>query len=156
MGGESYVVDAPPPGTRTSSFRHINAGLLFLFSIAPFPPGTNYMYMGLIKRGLAAMCGFFLLVYAATVSWLFALAIPVLWLTVFFDGFHLRRKINAGERVDDGVGDVLGSILRNKTFAIVILIIIALAFLSFVIELISRIIVPIIVIFALYIIFKKK
>ena len=105
--------------------RNVSWGLLFLFSCF-FPPGANYMYMGLIKRGLAAMSGFFLIIFMVSISGrpltlLFSLAIPVFALTCIFDGFNTRRRINAGEAVPDGVGDVMAALLRNKPLTLIIL-----------------------------------
>lgn len=143
-------------------YKRVNAGLLLFFSCF-FPPGANYMYMGLIKRGLAAMCGFFMLIYlmiSSPMTLLFALGIPIFWITCFFDGFGIRRRINAGEEVEDGVGEILNGILRNKTLAVVLLIIIGLAFagsiLGFAASLIRRVLPALLVIFALYVIFRKK
>lgn len=100
--------------------RHINGGLLFLFSFF-MPPGVNYMYEGLLKRGLAALSGFFLLVFltaqfsgAWPLNLVFGLMFPVLVLFSIFDGFHIRRRINAGETVNDDVDDILNFIRRNK------------------------------------------
>jgi len=93
--------------------RRISRFLLLLFS---FPPGVNYMYLGLIKRGLAVLCGFFLLVYLINttfvwqMSMVIGMSIFVLWVTCFFDSFSIRRRILAGEDVNDGI-DVLQ---RNK------------------------------------------
>jgi hypothetical protein len=144
----------PPPRIhRSTSF-----GLLFLFSFF-FPPGANYMYMGLIKRGLAAMCGFFLIIYLMVVTsftLLFALVIPVFWLTCVFDGFHVRRRMNAGENVEDGIGDILSSLLSNKFLTAAVLVIIAVAVLGFVIEILSRIVPLLLIVFALYLIFRRK
>jgi len=124
------------------------------------------MYMGLIKRGLAAMSGFFMLIYLTiTVSGVpftmfFALMIPILWLTCLFDGFHIRRRINAGEAVDDGVGDVLSSALRNRRLALIVLIIIGLAFagniFGFAADIMRRAVPLLLIALALYIIFRRK
>jgi hypothetical protein len=148
--------------------KNINGGLLILFSLF-FPPGANYMYMGLIKRGLAAMSGFFLLIYLLITSFtggaialgiLFSLSLPVLWFACFFDGFHIRRRINDGEVVEDGIGDVLSSLFRNKTLALILLIIIGIAFAGTILgvaaELIRRAVPVILVVFALYVIFRKR
>jgi len=140
--------------------RNVNGGLLFLFSIC-FPPGANYMYMGLIKRGLVAMCGFFLSIYlVTTLHWIFSFAIPIIWFTCFFDGFHIRRRINYGEHVEDGIGDILNSLLRNKPLAIALLAIVGIAFagniLGFAAQLIARAVPILLIILALYIIFRKK
>jgi len=147
----------PPPFPMR---RNVNGALLFLLSLC-FPPGANYMYMGLIKRGLAAMCGFFLVIYLlATFHWVFSFAIPILVITCFFDSFQIRRRINAGEHVEDGIGDVLNGLLSNKPLAILILAIVGIAFAGTILGLFAQIIekaVPILlVILALYIIFRKK
>jgi hypothetical protein len=123
------------------------------------------MFMGLMKRGLVTMCGFFLLIFmTATSSWpftmLFSLAIPVYVLTCIFDGFNIRRRINAGEVIYDNVGDILGGIFRNKTVTLVVLGILMLAFvgnlLGFAMAVLRRAI-PIIVIgFIVYVIVKRK
>ena len=159
--------DSPPDVVKTyaPTHKHISWGQLFLFSFL-FPPGANYMYMGLIKRGLAAMCGFFMLIYlVVTISGvmftlLFALMIPILWLTCLFDGFHIRRRINSGEVVEDGVGDILSNVLRNKTLTLAILIVITLAFagsiIGFAVELIRRAVPILLIALALYIIFRRK
>jgi len=96
----------------------LSGGLLFLFSFF-FPPGVNYMYMGLIKRGLAAMVGFFLIIYFIGVSrmpltLLFGLGLPVYILTCIFDGFNIRRRINAGEVVGDNIDGVIRFLKQNK------------------------------------------
>jgi hypothetical protein len=90
------------------------------------------MYMGLMKRGLAAMCGFFLLIYLLTLvagsflggplTVLLALSLPVCYLTYTFDGFNIRRRILAGEAVPDSIDDVLGFLRRNKRLLITVLI----------------------------------
>jgi len=77
------------------------------------------MYMGLIKRGLAALVGFFLIIYFIGVSnmpitLLFALSLPVYILTCIFDGFNVRRRINAGEAVGDNIDGVILFLKNNK------------------------------------------
>lgn len=110
--------------------RHINWGLLFFFSCVIPIPGLNYMYEGLIKRGLAAMSGFFLLVYlmaqfhAWPLSLIFGLSFPVYMLACIFDGFHIRRRINAGEAVSDDVDDILNFFKRNKRLIISLLVLV--------------------------------
>ena len=107
----------PVPPARPAG-RQISWGLLFLFSFF-FPSGVNYMFMGLIKRGLAAMCGFFLIIYLINISnmpltLLLALALPVYVLTCIFDGFNIRRRINAGETVGDNIDEAINFMRRNK------------------------------------------
>jgi hypothetical protein len=115
--------DSPIPaaeGKKTAVKRHINWGLLFLFSVVIPVPGLNYLYEGLIKRGLAAMCGFFLLVYltAQFHTWplnlVLGLAFPVYILVCIFDGFNIRRRMNAGEAVNDDIDDIRLFVRRNK------------------------------------------
>ena len=142
----------------------ISSGLLFFFSLC-FPPGANYMYMGLMKRGLAAMCGFFLLIFAAInttfpLALMLWLAVPVFYLSSFFDGFNVRRRINAGEAVRDDVGDALNGVINNKFLRTLVLVVIAIVLLvniiGFTATLISRLFVPIVVIFIVYIVLKRK
>jgi len=159
-----HFTPPPPPG---AEHRHVNGGLLFLFSFF-FPPGANYMYMGLIKRGLAAMCGFFFIIFmvawSTSSSWLitvlFAFAIPVYILTVIFDGFNIRRRINAGEYVEDGVAGIISSILSNKKLCLFILVVLGLIFagsiLGFALNIIRRAIPILIIGFGIYILLKHK
>ena len=149
---------------RTTTGRSVSWGLLFLFSCF-FPPGTNYMFMGLMKRGLVTMCGFFLLIFMTAVSSapftvIFALAIPVSVLACIFDGFNLRRRINAGEIVHDDIGDILGGLFRNKKVSLVVLGVIFFALIGnimgFAMTLISHALPIIIVGLILYVIFKRK
>jgi len=123
------------------------------------------MYMGLIKRGLVAMCGFFLLIYLVTVSGrlltpLFAFAIPVFVLTCIFDSFSIRRRMNLGELIPDGVGDIINTLLRNKTATFIILgillITLAGSVLGFAFEVLARAIPLLIVGCILYVIFIRK
>jgi hypothetical protein len=92
------------------------------------------MYMGLMKRGLATMCGFFLIIFLLANSWypvnlMLGLAIPVFVLTSFFDGFNVRRRINAGEAVRDDIGDALGGILSDKRLRTIIFVTLAIVLL---------------------------
>jgi len=127
-GGVPYPSYSVPPLPVVPGRRHVNGGLLFLFSFF-FPSGVNYMFMGLIKRGLAALVGFFLIIYFIGVSnmpltLLFGLALPVYILTCIFDGFNIRRRINAGEAVGDNIDGVILFLKRNKVVAGVLLAII--------------------------------
>ena len=143
--------------------RRIDGALLCLLSI--LPPGTNLMYMGLMKRGLVTMCGFFLLIFMSATSGhplglIFGLSIPILILTSIFDGFNTRRRINAGEHVPDDIGDTLGGLFRNKTVATVVLAVLAIAFLGNIIGLtisiISRFMPLLIIGLLLYLVLKRK
>ena len=156
------TTDHPEPPVHYGS--KVSWGLLFFFSLC-FPPGANYMYMGLMKRGLAAMCGFFLLIFVAISSGfplqlLLWLSVPVFYISSFFDGFNLRRRINAGEVVRDDIGDALNSIISNRFLRVLFLVVIAsiliVTVLGFAATLISRLFVPLLVIFVLVVILKRK
>ena len=161
-GAYGPVKDAEPVFTYAEKPRHIFGGLLFLFS---FIPGVNYMYLGLIKRGLAVMVGFFLLIYFITVSpfpllLLLVFSIPVYYLTSLFHSFGLRRRINAGEAVGDSIDDVVNFLRRNK--GLIIGFIILLFGVSIAGSLIRMVLVPIlrylpviVILIGLYVIFKK-
>jgi len=162
----NHETGTPPgsPGSPSGVGGRISFGLLFLFSFF-FPPGANYMFMGLMKRGLVTMCGFFLIIFlTATSSWpfsmLFGLAIPIYVLTCIFDGFDVRRRMNAGEIIYDNIGDILGGIFRNKTVLLVVLGILMLAFLGnllgFAVAIIGRAIPIIIIAFIVYVIVRRK
>jgi len=126
--------------------RRIRWGLTFFFS---FLPGASHMYMGLIKRGLAAMCGFFMLIYLLTLvsgsliggplTLLLALSIPVMVLTCAFDSFNLRRRMLNGEVVHDNIDDVIAFFNRNKhTLLFVLLLCVGLGVASSLISVLLR------------------
>jgi len=123
------------------------------------------MYLGLMKRGIAAMCGFFLLIYVAIASsfplaLLLWLAVPVFYISSFFDGFNVSRRINAGEAVRDDIGDALNGIVGNKFLRTLVLVVIAIILIvnvaGFAGAIISRLFVPLIAVFILYIVLKRK
>jgi len=129
----SYISTEPVSASSKTARSHVNWGLLFMFSL--FPPGANYMFMGLMKRGLATMCGFFLLIFMITVlsgtsMLLVVFALIIYVLTSVFDGFNIRRRINAGETIIDNLDDMLGGLFRNKLFTFVIFVLLAIVFLG--------------------------
>ena len=145
--------------------RHISGGLLLLFSIPPIPPGVNYMFMGLIKRGLAAMCGFFLLIYFIGVSnmplrLMFSLALPIYILTCIFDSFDIRRRINAGEAVDDNIDGAIRFLRRNKYLGWIIVLLIGLSVITSILQifvsLVTWMMPGLIIILGLYLLFRRK
>jgi len=149
---------APPP----AGDGRILWGLLFLFS---FLPGANYMYMGLLKRGLATMSCFFLLIFMVSstnmpLQLMLIFAIPVVAIASFFDGFNLRRRINAGEEVRDDIGDSLNGILQNKFLCTLILVVIAVTLiitvLGVAITIITKLFPLLVVGLGVYIIVKRK
>ena len=156
-----HVSHSAPPADKR---RNVNWGLLFFFSCF-FPPGSNYMYMGLIKRGLAAMCGFFFLIYmiaavprGMTLPVVFAFVIFIL--TCIFDGFHIRRRINAGEAVGDDISEIIGSVLKNKMLCLIIFVMLGILFLGAVFGIVSSLLsnIPLLFLigFGLYIIFRRR
>ena len=88
-----------------------NALLLILFSMLP---GANYMYMGLIKRGIFVLTAFFMSIYMAGFFSFFGFVIPGVVITSFFDGLRIRRKLIAGEPVSDNISDLKTFFLENK------------------------------------------
>jgi hypothetical protein len=158
---------SPEPGRHATAAysyprRKILWGLLFVFS---FLPGANYMYMGLMKRGLATMSGFFLIIFLLASSvWpfnlLLGLTIPVFVLTSFFDGFNVRRRINAGEAVRDDIGDALGGILSDKRLRTIIFVALAIIFVVSVVgiaaNLLARFLPLLIIVLGVYVIMKRK
>jgi len=119
------------------------------------------MYMGLVKRGLATMCGFFLLVFAIVtlgnpLKLLAIFATAIYFITCFFDGFNLRRKINAGVIVEDGIVGILASVLCSKTLSAIFFVILALMIIGFLFKVFFHLLPVILVIFALYLLFGKK
>jgi hypothetical protein len=156
---------AAPPHSRAKA-RHISGGLLFVFTCLTPVSGVNYLYEGLIKRGLAAMGGFFLLIYLTATftfwpfSLIFGLSIPIYWLACAFDGFHIRRRMNAGEIVNDDVDDVIGFIKRNKRLivafaALLLALALASSMFSMLPSPVSRWLPVIVVALGLYVLLKK-
>jgi len=99
----------------------VNGFLLFCFSMMP---GANYMYMGLIKRGLCVMAAFFASIYATAMigGMPFAFIIPILAVTSMFDGFRIRRLINEGKDVPDNIDDVREFIRTHRAILITVLV----------------------------------
>ena len=143
----------------------INAGLLFLFC-AFLPPGAGYMYMGLIKRGICVMLAFFFLIFLLTTGLgtmatvLIGLSFPVIYLACIFDSFCIRRRINTGEVVEDGVGSIVNSLLSNKKLCMLLLVVLTVIFagsiLGFALRLLRTIIPVLIIAFGIYVIFRRK
>ena len=165
-----------PHSDRGYDLRHVDKtvswGILFLFTVM-FPPGVNYMYLGLIKRGLLALASFFGMVYmmvtqlmqfgggAFPLVFLFIFAIPILWLTCAFDGFRIRTRLSAGEVVTDNIDDITAFIKRNRgVIAIILLVIFAIPLVNNMIPVLARILrnlVPIcLAIWAIKALFNKK
>jgi len=126
IGHEAAPKTPPPPySAPRDGRRKIDGGLLMFFTL--FPPGINYMYEGLIKRGLFFLSAFCLSFYLLVTlnSPVFLLLMFVMWITCAFDAFRIRTKLNAGEYVPDNVDDILGFVRKHKA---VIIPIVAIAF----------------------------
>lgn len=81
----------------------------FLLSLVP---GLGHYYLGLMKRGLQFMAGFFLAVGMVAFFGnsfgpgralipVFAIVIPILWFYCIFDALHAASRIQQGEDVPD-------------------------------------------------------
>lgn len=99
--------------TATGGKRRISRLLLLMFSCMP---GINYMFMGLMKRGVYALGAFMLAGYCAGTleSPLIGIVAGMIYVVSFFDGFHVRRKLINGEYVEDGFSGITNAILRHK------------------------------------------
>jgi len=99
----------------------VNGFLLFCFSMMP---GANYMYMGLIKRGLCMMAAFFGSIYVTAMfgGIPFAFLIPILAVTSMFDGFRIRRLINEGKDVPDNIDDVREFVRSHRAILITVIV----------------------------------
>ena len=151
----------------TKELKHPAASKVLLLIFCMFlPPGAGYMYLGLIKRGLSAMICFFFVIFLLSIGipWpaetLAAFAIVILYFACIFDSFSICRRINAGEVVEDGVGNIVNSVLSNKKLCAVIFVILAIIFAGTVLGFALRVLhalLPFLVIgFGLYMIFRRK
>ncbi len=172
---------SPPPGySAPSSYpphvhfrtppyksRRVSGGILALLTFFLPIPGVNYMYEGLIKRGLAAMGGFFFLIYGFAVFsfWpfelIFGMSLPIYWLTCFFDSLRIRRQLNAGETVSDDINDMIAFVKTNKKIILgVVFTLIAMSVVGSAVEVLSRPLrglLPFLVIgFGLYVLFGRR
>ena len=123
------------------------------------------MYMGLIKRGLAVMSGFFLIIFllsnsSGSLALIFAFSIPIYVVASFFDGFNIRRRINRGETVRDDVGEALHGLLNNKTMRNIILVALVIILVVTVLNVVSAILshaIPILLIgLIVFVLVKRK
>lgn len=123
------------------------------------------MYMGLMKRGLAAMCGFFLIIFMLSnvggpLAVMLSLAIPVYVVSILFDGFNVRRRIIAGEAVRDEIGDALNGIIANRMLRNVVIAVLAITLavtvLGWLSSIIARLLPLLIVGIGVYVLVKRK
>lgn len=143
--------------------KKISFGVLLFFSF--FPSGANYMYMGLMKRGLATMAGFFLLIFlfsssSMPMTLLLIFAFVVLVIASFIDGFNVRHRINAGEPIRDDLGEVLNTIMANKFLRTTVLVVVAIVLvwniLGFAFNLIGTVLPWLVIGFIVLVVMKKR
>lgn len=91
-----------------------NKLVFFIFACIP---GAGHMHIGLFRRGMQLMLTFFgaivLISYASLDSFI-PLAIIPTWFFSFFDAYNARRKMLAGEIVEDNEAYNYEYILKNK------------------------------------------
>lgn len=103
------------PAHRTNGF--------FYFLLSCTVPGANFMYLGMMKRGLFLMSSFFLTISLIAMFgiWQLSFVIGIMWVASFFDGYAKRRRVNAGEYIPDSVEDIMSVVRRYKYHIIFVL-----------------------------------
>ncbi len=77
----------------------------FWATIFSFIPGAGHMYLGIMNRGLQLMLAFFGIIaltnlfYSADFLMVFTV---IIWFYSFFDCYHIRKKIEQGEIIEEG------------------------------------------------------
>lgn len=91
-----------------------NKVIFFIFACMP---GAAHMQMGLFKRGMQLMLtfigGIVLISYSNIESFIPLVVVPT-WFFSFFDAYNFRKKILAGERVEDVEAYNYQFIINNK------------------------------------------
>ena len=84
----------------------MNSFFLFCLSCVP---GLNYMYLGLMKRGMFFMTLFFMITFVAVSldAPMFMMLLFIEFCYSFFDGFRLLGFMRDGYAVDDNVNDIM-------------------------------------------------
>ena len=114
----------------------------FYTALLSIVPGAGHMYLGLMKKGLQFMFMFFSviiitdLIYSARSLTILNI---VIWFYAFFDAYHTRKKLEAGEIVEqDLFRELRLSSLRPKYIGIGLVVIGAIVFIQqVIIELLS-------------------
>lgn len=91
-----------------------NTLIFFMFACIP---GAAHMQMALFKRGMQLMLTFFgaiVLISYANVESFFPLAVIPTWFFSFFDAYNTRRKMQAGDSVEDTEAYNYHFITKNK------------------------------------------
>ena len=111
------ALDSDGRGASRVKYPHTrSSNLLIVFLLASIP-GTAYMYMGLMKRGLLVLSSLFMAFWLMSVTRgapLFGFVIAIMYITSFFDSLHIRKRIILGEYVEDNISDITGFFGRNK------------------------------------------
>jgi hypothetical protein len=95
----------------------------FLNFLAACVPGVGYMYNGLTKKGIEALAIFLLISPLFSILGLgfFAHIIRILfWFYTFFDTFSVRRRIMAGENIEDDyfiINKLINEDAKNNNFS---------------------------------------
>ena len=107
---------APGYYERAGTPRTKNSNLLIVFILSALP-GMAHMYMGLMKRGLFIMSSFFISIWLVAEMHFsyFGFLIAMICVAAFFDAMNTRKRIVAGDYIEDGVADITGFISRFKT-----------------------------------------
>jgi len=116
---------APPPPNAQAQYNHYhfthdaslrNRKSKFLTFVFSALPGLNYMYLGLMKRGLFFMSLFFALtiVVREIRIGMFSLSVFMLICFCLFDSFRIRRLLRDGFDVPDSIDDVASFYRSNR------------------------------------------
>ncbi|MDF2502991.1 hypothetical protein [Clostridium sp.] len=101
----------------------------FITFLVSLVPGAGYMYLGMLKKGFETLLLFILvpmiLSYVNMSDIAAAFCIPF-WLYTFFNTYHIARKVDSGEILQDeswfakgGFGLGANNIMNNNSFKII-------------------------------------
>ncbi|MFD0714949.1 hypothetical protein [Paenibacillus sp. GCM10027626] len=103
-------------------FRHGGRKSRWFATVLSIIPGAGHMYLGLQKRGLQLMAGFFLSIYlldALQLS-LFLFVAPIIWCYAFFDSLQQQSRYALGFAELQDVPIVDGLVHRKKWLGLVL------------------------------------
>ncbi|WP_202708066.1 B-box zinc finger protein [Sporosalibacterium faouarense] len=86
----------------------------FWSTVLSFIPGAGHMYLGFMKMGIQIMIGFFLTIALSSSlfsSEIFTAFAVIIWFYSVFDCYHLRKRLQSGESVEDNL--ILDINLKN-------------------------------------------
>lgn len=101
--------------------KQYNSFLAFVFSLVP---GAGHMYLGFMKRGIQIMILFFGIIFITDLARpldMLNILLVVIWFYSFFDCYHLKKKIDRGEYVEDE--EIVKSFNFNKYYIGIILLV---------------------------------